>query len=257
MTENSKKLLGVIPARYASTRFDGKPLVMISGIPMIKRTYMQASSSRLLDKVIVATDDMRIANFCESEGMNWEMTSSSCLTGTDRVAEVAGRHNFDFYINIQGDEPVIDPASIDQLLALFLEFGTHYAAYNLYKFIDAPDMIASKTIIKVITNAFDEMMYMSRLPIPHCQGTDGCRFKQQVPVYGFTREALEMFTANDKTLNERFEDIELLRFIDLGHKVKMQATKVSSIAVDVPEDVRRVEAFLKAQEDAALILKEQ
>lgn len=251
MTENAKKLLGVIPARYASTRFDGKPLVLISGIPMIKRTYMQASKSRLLDKVIVATDDSSIADYCESQGMSWEMTSSECLTGTDRVAEVALRYDYDFYINIQGDEPVIDPASIDQLLGLFLEFGSQYAAYNLYKFIDNPEMIASKTIIKVITNAHDEVMYMSRLPVPHSQGAEGRRFKQQVPVYGFTQEALEVFAASTKTLNERFEDIEMLRFVDLGYKVKMQATTVSSIAVDVPEDVRTVEAFLQAQETAA------
>jgi CMP-2-keto-3-deoxyoctulosonic acid synthetase len=112
-------------------------------------------------------------------------------------------------------------------------------------------MIASKTIIKVITNAHDEMMYMSRLPVPHSQGSEGRRFKQQVPVYGFTREALDVFSASAKTLNESFEDIEMLRFVDLGHKVKMQATTVSSISVDLPEDIGRVEAFLQAQYAAA------
>lgn len=239
------RVLGVIPARYKSSRFEGKPLTLIDGIPMIKRTFLQASKSKLLDDLIVATDDQRIYNFCKSENMNVCMTSSNCLTGTDRLAEVAQQYNADLYVNIQGDEPVIDPKSIEQIIEIYKTYGENYMVYNLYKVIDDEKEINSKTIIKVIVNEEDDVMYMSRLPIPFTNSGLKQTFRQQIPVYGFTKKALEIFSQYPKTINEKFEDIELLRFIDLGYKIKMTETKVDSIAVDVPEDVLKVEKFLK------------
>ena len=115
-------VLGVIPARYKSTRFEGKPLVKINGVPMIKRTYFQAKKSTLLDDLIVATDDMRIYDFCVIEKIPVVMTSEDCLTGTDRVAEVAKQLKYDFYINIQGDEPIIDPIAISQLISEYQKY---------------------------------------------------------------------------------------------------------------------------------------
>ena len=240
-------VLGVIPARFKSSRFPGKPLAEINGIPMIKRTYNQANKSNKLSDLIVATDDSRIEEYCDSESIPVVMTSIDCLTGTDRLAEVATMNSYsdyDLYINIQGDEPVIDPEVISRLVSEYEEFGDRYAAYNLYKIIDDEDEINSDTIIKVIVNADDELMYMSRLPIPFSKSTQSPSFKQQVPAYGYTKPALMTFSEHEKTLNEKFEDIELLRFIDLGMKIKMCKTNADTISVDIPEDIIKVEKHL-------------
>ncbi|MEH6557752.1 MAG: 3-deoxy-manno-octulosonate cytidylyltransferase [Oceanicoccus sp.] len=240
-----KRILGVIPARYKSTRFEGKPLEPILGIPMIKRTFLQASKSSLLDQLVVATEDHKVFDYCKGEDIPVVMTSDQCLTGTDRVAEVCEKMDFDFYVNIQGDEPVIDPLSIEQVINDYLEFGDRYIAYNLYKVISDQTEINSNTIVKVITNARDEVMYMSRLPVPFSKSGLAPIHKQQIPVYGFTKNALKIFSSHQKTLNEKFEDVELLRFVDLGYKLKMTETTAASIAVDVPSDILKVEEFLK------------
>lgn len=250
MTISRKDLsvLCVIPARYKSSRFDGKPLVEINGIPMIKRTYLQAKKAPLLDKLLVATDDQRIVDYCESEEIPVILTSSSCLTGTDRLAEVAKSHYYDFYINIQGDEPIIDPAVISQLINEYNTYGEKYIVYNLFKVLDDSADINSDSIVKVIVNEKDEAMYMSRLPVPFSKTSVTPSYRQQIPAYGFTREALNIFSQYDKTINERFEDIELLRFIDLGYNIKMSETFVESIAVDFPRDVVKVSNFLEKNE---------
>jgi len=239
-----RTVLGVIPARFESSRFKGKPLVEINGIPMIKRTYQQANKSQLLDHLVVATEDQRIVDYCDTEQIPVIMTSADCLTGTDRLAEVAKTLHYDFYINIQGDEPVIDPDAISLLVNEYDIYGEEYIAYNLYKVINDTAEINSRTIIKVIVNEKDELMYMSRLPIPFSNSDVISTFKQQIPVYGFTSRALQVFSQQKKTCNEVFEDIELLRFVDLGYKLKMLETTVNSIAVDVPMDVRKIERFL-------------
>lgn len=237
-------ILGVIPARYKSSRFEGKPLCIISGIPMIKRTYDQAVKSKLLNKLVVATDSIKIKDYCESENIPVVMTSEDCLTGTDRIAEVSKSEHFDLYVNIQGDEPIIDPLSIDEIVEEFNIYGEKYIAYNLYKQIDTKSEIQNDTIIKVITNEQNELMYMSRLGVPFNKSNNTPTFKKQVCVYGFTKKALELFSNRDKSINEQFEDIEILRFLDMGYSVKMKETIVDSIAVDVPEDVKKVEDFL-------------
>jgi len=238
------RILGVIPARYKSSRFEGKPLCMIKDIPMIKRTYTQAVKSNLLTKLVVATDSEKIKKYCESENIPVVMTSEDCLTGTDRIAEVSKSEHYDLYVNIQGDEPVIDPISIDEVVNEFNIYKDKYVAYNLYKKISLKNEITSDTIIKTIVNEKDELMYMSRLGVPFNKSESEPTFKKQVCVYGFTKKALELFSNRDKTLNELHEDIEILRFLDMGYKIKMKETQVDSIAVDVPEDVKKVEEFL-------------
>lgn len=242
----SVKILGVIPCRYESTRLPGKPLVKIKGIELIKRTYKQCIKSKVLDDLVVATDDVRIEEFCKAENINVIMTSKDCLTGTDRVAEIAEKiQEYDFYINIQGDEPVIDPDSFDCIVEAYNIFGDKYVAYNGYKKITIEDEIPSWTIPKVIFNEQEELMYMSRLPIPYNKGKIDRNYFKQVCVYGFTKKALRVFTSQGKTINEKHEDIEILRFIDLGYKVKMVRAEYDCIAVDVPEDVLKVEKYLK------------
>jgi len=139
---------------------------------------------------------------------------------------------------------VSHPKSIDEIVRDFKEYGDKYIAYNLYKIIDSNAEVNSDTIIKTIVNEVDELMYMSRLGIPFNKAKNQPIFKKQVCVYGFTKKALELFSSRDKTLNEEFEDIEILRFLDMGYKVKMKETTVNSIAVDMPADVIKVEKFL-------------
>jgi 3-deoxy-manno-octulosonate cytidylyltransferase (CMP-KDO synthetase) len=243
------KAVCIIPARYGSSRFEGKPLANIDGVPMIKRTYMQAMKSETIGTIVVATDDKRIFSFCESENINVIFTSNKCLTGTDRVAEVAKHKNYsdyDFYINIQGDEPIIDPIVIDQLVNAYIKYGDNYIAYNLYKKIENISDISSSSIIKVIVNVDNELMYMSRLPVPYSKSNLLPVYKMQIPAYGYTSAALDMFSKYSKTLNEQFEDIELLRFIDLGYKLKMIETNAVSISVDFPEDILKIEKYLNS-----------
>jgi 3-deoxy-manno-octulosonate cytidylyltransferase (CMP-KDO synthetase) len=247
MNKEKIKVLCIIPARYRSTRFPGKPLIKISGIPMIKRTYSQAARSTAVTSLVVATEDKRIFDYCTSEKINVVMTSDNCLTGTDRLAEVVLKQeykDYDLYINVQGDEPVIDPLVIDQIINEYKQYGDKYIAYNLYKVIDDQNEINSDTIVKVIVNEDDELMYMSRLPVPYSKSGLPSIHKMQIPVYGYTSKALGFFSQHSKTINEKFEDVELLRFVDVGYKLKMAETKATSIAVDVPNDVLKVEKFL-------------
>lgn len=246
--KKDKKLtiLGVIPARYKSSRFEGKPLCMINGIAMIERTYNQAKESKSLDNLVVATDDFRIIDFCNSKNIPTILTSEECLTGTDRIAEVSKKESYDLYLNIQGDEPVISPENIDLIISEFRKYGDKYIAYNLYKEFDG-DEVQSSTIIKTIVNEQDELIYMSRLPVPFNKSEERGKFNKQVCVYGFTKKALDIFSQREKTLNEKFEDIEILRFIDMGYKIKMRKTEFDSIAVDIPEDIIKVEDFLNGK----------
>ncbi len=177
------------------------------------------------------------------------MTSEQCLTGTDRLAEVALMQeygSYDLYINIQGDEPVIDPKTITRIIELYQADKDTYIAYNLYKILDDKNEINSRTIIKVIVNENDELMYMSRLPIPYAKNNEAAVYRQQVPVYGYTSSALKIFFEHQKTINEIYEDIELLRFIDLGYKIKMAETNAMSVSVDVPDDIKKIEKILSS-----------
>jgi len=237
--------LVVIPARFKSSRFEGKPLAMIDGIPMIKRTFLQVKKSELVKDIIIATDDLRIIDFCKSECMPVIMTSSNALTGTDRVAEVSTLLKYDFYINVQGDEPIIEPTVISEVLKAYKTYGELYSVYSLYKNIKDYKEVSSPTIIKIIVNELDELMYASRLPIPFSNTKLKSTYKQQIPVYGFSRRSLEIFNKHQKTLNEKYEDIELLRFLDIGCKIKMMESTANSISVDIPSDINKVEMFLK------------
>ena len=238
------KILGVIPARYNSKRLPGKPLREILGVPMIERTYKQAIKSKKLSKILVATDDERILNFCQNKMIPCELTKTDSLTGTDRVKEISLKLDADLYVNIQGDEPIIDSKAIDTIINGFYE-NSGYEIYNLYKKIDDEEMIQSNTIIKTIINEKNELVYMSRYPIPFNNSSDKLPYKlQQIPIYGFTKNALNIFSSSKKTINEKYEDIEILRFIDKGLKVKMLETNATSISVDTEEDIIRVENYL-------------
>jgi len=233
----------VIPARWASSRLPGKPLIKIKNIPMIARTYNQCSKVFSKDKIIVATDDKKIKKFCEKSKIKLVMTSKSCLTGTDRVAEVARKIRADIYINVQGDEPFFNPSDLKKLIKCVKKNPTKI--YNGYTKIESEKMFKDPSIPKVVFNKKEELMYMSRGKIP---SNKRLKFKQawrQVCAYAFPRKILLEFKKNKKTELEYQEDIEILRFLELGKRVQMVKMSDKSISIDTKKDLILANKILK------------
>ena len=237
------KIIGVIPARYASSRFPGKPLADIHGNPMIWWVYQQALKVNDLDEVFIATDDKKIFSVCEKLEMKAVMTDNLHPTGTDRVGEVARKIEADLYVNIQGDEPLIAPETISYAIKPFYK-NKNITITNLMTEIKRlPDLVDS-TVPKVVVNAKNEAIYLSRLPIPYPKETSGLKYYKQVCVYGFTPKALEAFCKNSKGPAELAEDIELLRFIENGITVQMVEVDQDTVAVDTPSDLKLVRTLM-------------
>jgi 3-deoxy-manno-octulosonate cytidylyltransferase (CMP-KDO synthetase) len=239
MTNNSHSYLVVIPARMASTRLPNKPMVDIAGKTMIQRTCEQTVKAVSNESLMVATDDHRIKDHLESLGYHVMMTSDACLTGTDRVAEVASKTTYDYYINVQGDEPLINPDDIQKVIDQISVYPGEII--NGYTPIDSEDDYRSLSVPKVIFRPDGRLMYMSRAPIP---GNKQGNFRQswrQICIYAFPRQALAEFAAQrEKTMLEALEDIEILRFMEMGYDVRMVELSNQSIAVDNPKDVDKV-----------------
>lgn len=235
----------VIPARYQSSRLPGKPLVELCGVPMIVRTYRQCLKAVPAAQVLVATDDDRIERVCSREGIRVVRTSSACLTGTDRVAEVALQVPADVYINVQGDEPVFNPSDLQ---ALIEASGRHPGeVINGYCNIRDEAMFRSASVPKVVMRPDGRLLYMSRAAIPTDKGHGFSSAWRQVCAYSFPAEALRAFAASrGKTQLEKIEDIEIIRFLELGYEVRMIPMSELSIAVDNPEDVERAEAAIRS-----------
>lgn len=235
----------LIPARFASTRFPGKPLVDIAGKSLLKRVWERCVPVLGAEKVYVATDDERIAIHCEQQGMQYVMTPTSCLTGTDRLAAAADQLKADLYINVQGDEPLIEPDDIYQVIEAAKQAPGEIV--NAYCAIKNEQDYLSRTVPKVVVRPDGRLLYMSRAPIPGAKSAEFIRADKQVCIYAFPPEALKDFTAKgEKTPLEELEDIEILRFLELGYEVRMVPVSGSSIAVDTPEDVARVLSALDA-----------
>jgi 3-deoxy-manno-octulosonate cytidylyltransferase (CMP-KDO synthetase) len=240
------KVVVVIPARYESSRLPGKPLIDLCGLPMIVRTYNQCAKAIDRSDIYVATDDERIKFVCESYGIKVLMTSSACLTGTDRVAEAAKLVSADIYINVQGDEPLFNPND----LYVMSQTASLYPndVLNGYCNIVSEDQFRSGTIPKVVIREDGRLLYMSRAGIPTNKLHQFVSSLRQVCVYAFPKKALEAFSSRGtKTLLESIEDIEILRFLELGWEVRMVEMSTSSVAVDVPADVKHVESILIEQ----------
>lgn len=241
---NPLEYIVVIPARYQSTRLPGKPLVPLHGVPMVVRTWRQCTKVVAPELVYVATDDERIYSACEKEGIQVLKTSSDCLTGTDRVAEVATQIDANLYINVQGDEPVFNPADLKALIDASLIYPGEIL--NGICAIGNEEFFRSGSIPKVVTRPDGRLLYMSRAPIPATKSGQFVRAWRQVCAYAFPRSALQAFAIHpEKTSLESVEDIEILRFLELGHDVRMIPMSDYSVAVDNPEDVARAEAAIK------------
>jgi len=235
-----KDVLGIIPARYKSSRFPGKPLVNILGKPLVIHVAEKVSEALGKENFVVATEDQRIADEVARWGYVAVMTSDRPRTGTDRLWEVAQQMEAKIYLNIQGDEPMVKPEDILRIYRTKSDFPDHII--NGYTEVGIDEDPGSVNIPKVIINENEELVYMSRLPIPGIKRRDVTpQYFKQVCIYAFSFEELRAFGERGaKTYLESFEDIEILRFLEMGHKIKMVKTQCSSLAVDVPEDLAGV-----------------
>ena len=243
------KFIGIIPARYASTRFPAKPLALLGGKPVIQRVYEQVAG--VLDEAYVATDDERIERAVAGFGGRAIMTSTDHRSGTDRCREALDKaealcgERFDIVVNIQGDEPVINPEMIQEVISIFFEDET-VTFGSLKKEITDPDEIKATSTVKVVTDQKGDAMYFSRSVIPS-NVKDGklARVFRHVGIYAYKRDFLEEFSKMSQTELELGEGIEPLRAMERGYKMRLKETKHSSIGVDLPEHIEKVERVIK------------
>lgn len=239
------KAIGVIPARFKSSRFPGKPLVKILGKPMIIWVCEVVEAALGLENTYVATDNDEIAETVKDFGYTAIITSEDNLTGTDRLAEVSKKIHADIYINVQGDEPLVEPSDIKKVLKVKLE--NKDTIVNAMTKITSDEDPSSLNLPKVITDLNNNLVYMSRLAIPgNKSGTMFGDYYKQVCIYAFTKNELALFASRKtKTPLESKEDIEILRFLEMGKKIKMVEVNKSSLAVDVPSDLEKVTNALR------------
>ncbi len=248
---NKIKSVGIIPARYHSTRFPGKPLALIAGKPMIQRVYERASQASLLERVIVATDDEGIYQTVEKFGGVAEMTSPQAANGTERIAEVANKLDCELVVNIQGDEPLIDPEIIDQLIRLMID-NPETPVGTLARRIESEQDLLNPNIVKVVLDNGRNALYFSRAPIPfHRDGGEKFDRLKNLPyfwhigIYIYRREFLLDFVSLPPTPLEQAEQLEQLRVLENGYRIKVALTDKVTIGVDVPEDIAKVERYLE------------
>jgi 3-deoxy-manno-octulosonate cytidylyltransferase (CMP-KDO synthetase) len=240
------KILAVIPARFASTRFPGKPLVMIQGQTMINRVYQQVKKSKLAQAVIVATDDARIYEHVLEFGGQAVMTSPDHPSGTDRCAAVATLFpTAEIILNVQGDEPFIQPEQID-LLAETLRTRPDFSIATLAKKITESEPLFNQNVVKVVFSTQGEAIYFSRHPIPFVRGQETQHwlqshdFYKHIGLYAFRREALQAIAKLLPSPLEKAESLEQLRWIENGLKITIGVTELETIGIDVPEDLLRL-----------------
>lgn len=241
------KVIGVIPARYKSGRFPGKPLADICGKPMIWWVYQRGLEVKELDGLYVATDDMRIYSVCEEYGMDVIMTSDKHNTGTDRVGEVAGKVEGDLFINIQGDEPCMEPQMIREVINIFKDDPAVYFG-SLRKEITDLEEMNSYSTVKVVTDCNDDALFFSRNVIPS-NVKDGqlARVYRHVGIYAYKKDFLLKFIGMEQSELELGEGIEPLRAMENGYKIRVKETKFESIGVDLPEHIQKVEEKIRQE----------
>src|SRR5260221_9613608 len=245
---SSASVVVVIPARYGSSRLPGKPLVSLGGKPMIQRVYERAKLAQRADRVIVATDDERIVKAVVGLGGEARMTRPTHRTGTERVAEVAAHESGDVFVNVQGDEPLLDPAAVDTAVGALLE-DPQAAIATVATPIKIPADIMDPNVCKVVLDFDENALYFSRAPIPWVRDTAGhvqARHLKHLGLYVFRRDALLEYPTLPQGELERVEQLEQLRWLENGWKIRVAEVEHDAISVDVPEDIPRVEKLLAA-----------
>lgn len=240
------RAMGIIPARWGSTRFPGKPLALIDGKPLLQWVIEGASTSRKLKEICVATDDERIAALAKSVGVRAIMTDSELPTGTDRIWQASRELQADVVLNIQGDEPLIEGAVLDRLVEPF-ESDPGLEMATLGRPLDA-ESLASPNTAKIALNCRGEAIYFSRFPIPYSRvlasGRPDAALKH-IGIYGYRRSFLERFCAEPPTALEKYEGLEQLRALYLGARIKVIAVDHDSWGVDTPDDVQKIEKIMR------------
>ena len=238
------KIVLVIPARWKSSRLPGKPLIKLKGVPMIIRTFRQCCKAMDRSKIFVATDDKRIQSVCTNHNIKTIMTSKKCLTGTDRIAEVAKKIKADIFINVQGDEPICNIKDLKKIIKISKKFPND--VINGYTEIKSKKLFQSPNIPKVVFRKDGRLLYQSRAPIPTTKKFKFVKAWRQVCIYSLPYKALINFSLQKKkTTLENMEDLELLRFLENGHEVRMVKMSNQSISVDVREDIKKVEKKIR------------
>ncbi|MGF0540586.1 3-deoxy-manno-octulosonate cytidylyltransferase [Agrobacterium sp. ES01] len=234
------KLVAVIPARYGSSRFEGKPLALIGGIPMIVWVYNRVKKSALISEVYVATDDERIAEVCKIHGLAHLMTASNHRTSTERLHEVSQKVDADLYICVNGDEPLVDYRLIEKIIPSSFPNTVPFVANLTCKICSAPEVI-DPTNIKVVFSSQGNAQFMSRAPIPFPKSSLYFDYYKHIGVLIYNKLALTFFADTQPGFNERIEDVNELRFIENGVNVKMvEIEPVQGVSVDTPKDLEKV-----------------
>jgi 3-deoxy-manno-octulosonate cytidylyltransferase (CMP-KDO synthetase) len=245
-TVDRSNVVIVIPARYGSTRLPGKPLVQLAGKSMIQRVYEQAQQAKTAGKVIVATDDERIVKAVEGFGGEARMTRTDHRTGTERIAEVAAHTDGEVFVNVQGDEPLVDPAAIDTAVNSLLEEPVAAIA-TVAVLIRTPADIMDPNVVKTVLDFDDNALYFSRAPIPWVRDSTHkvhARHLKHLGLYVFQRDSLLEYPTLPQGELERLEQLEQLRWMENGWKIRVAEVEHDAVSVDVPEDVARVEKLL-------------
>lgn len=240
------KIIGVIPARFASTRFPGKPLVHLKNKPLLQWVVEGARKCHVLEQVIVATDDDRIEKLCRDIQVQVIRTSPDCATGTDRLFEAARSLDFDVVLNIQGDEPLIGPEYINPLAQAFLNQNGLDMATLAHPLAESD--VQNLNAVKVITNANSEAIYFSRFAIPYSRASQSDYPQaalKHIGLYGYSKSFLQKFCSTAQTEIEKAESLEQLRALYLGAKIKVISVEKPTYGVDTPEDLKKLEALLK------------
>ncbi|MEW5799544.1 MAG: 3-deoxy-manno-octulosonate cytidylyltransferase [Bacteroidota bacterium] len=244
-------IIAIIPARYASTRLPAKPLVDICGKTMIQRVYEQTKKSKLITDVIVATDDERIVSAVQAFGGNAQMTPVHIHSGSDRIALIAKPLHADIVVNVQGDEPLIDPLLIDQTIQALIDDTSAVVSTAVKKTMSHQDVF-NPNVVKVVLDNNRFALYFSRSPIPHMRDAkkdsdwfNGTVFYKHFGIYVYRADFLQKYTSLPQTALEHAEKLEQLRILEHGYKIKCVVTEYESVPVDTPEDLERVRTIIK------------
>ena len=238
------KTIAVIPARYQSSRMPGKPLADILGRPMIWWVWREAKKSPALSGVVVATDDERIADACKAYGMDYCMTSPDHDTPTGRIWEVSTKLEADLYLQVMGDEPLINAAAFDLILPKTLPQDPYYVAV-LTNVMEHPADVVDFSNQKVVTNAAREILMISRSPIPYPKGTLDFEYEKVTGIQLYSRRALAFYHGTPKSLLEKAEENDMMRFVENGHKVHAIVSPYKTVSVDTPKDLALVARILQ------------
>lgn len=243
-SSHSPQIIGIIPARWASSRFPGKPLYPLCGKPLLQHAFERASECKNLSSLVVATDDERIREAAESFGAEVAMTSSNHPTGTDRIAEAAATHSTaTHFINIQGDEPLIEPALVDQLAELLASDATIDLITAASPITDSTQL-DDPNIVKVVLNAANDALYFSRAPIPFPRTTDAVQPLRHIGLYGYRADFLQNFVTWPPAPLEIAESLEQLRALHHGARIQVVLTEHEAIGLDTPDQVSLLESLL-------------